>query len=118
MLIVILVLFQTIMLSGLYELKSSTVRKSAPWFYPTFLKLVGEYPSARLAAAPQGAESAEEKSGPSAMATVAGFKPEEFDITIENVESPILEPAEEAATVIPVSQPEEPEPVDENIPVG
>lgn len=118
-LVVILALYQAVMLSGLYEVKASTVKKTAPWFYSTFRKWVGEDPSTRPVVV-EPAEEPEEK-GASAMATVAGFKPEELDITIEDVENPSQEtsaPVEEAATVIPVSEPEEPAPVDENIPVG
>lgn len=118
-LVVLLVLFEAIMLSGLYEVKASTVKKTAPWFYTTFLKWVGEHPSTRPVVVEQAVVP--EEKGASAMATVAGFKPEELDITIEDIENPSQEtsaPVEEPGTVIPVSEPEEPAPVDENIPVG
>ncbi len=115
--VVILALFQVFMLSGIYELKSSTVKKKAPWFYSTFLKLVGEHPSTR----PPAEAVTPEQSGSSGIATVAGFNPEELSVTIEGTGEPlpgVAVPEEKPKTVIPVSQPEKPAPVDENIPVG
>lgn len=119
--VLILAVFQVIMLCGMFELKSSTVKKTAPWFHNTFLKLVGEHPSTRPVAATEAEVPQEKKDSSSAIATVAGFKPEELAVTIEDIENPIIEPTapvEDAQTVIPVSQPEKPAPVDEDVPVG
>jgi hypothetical protein len=114
--IVVLSLFQMVFLFGAYEIKTTTVKSSAPWFYWTFRRLVGETAANRRSLAIAGTEE------PSTdFATVAGFKPEELSIQIEDVENPVLEtkaPDEGAPdTVIPASQPEA-EPVDENEPVG
>jgi hypothetical protein len=115
--IVVLALFQMLFLFGAYEIKSSTFKNTSPWIYWTFRKLVGETPSTRQSAS---TPVPEEQKSSSALATVAGFKPEELSVTIENIETPLPEETvseEPSEALMPVSKPE-PEPVDENKPVG
>ncbi|MDF7822509.1 hypothetical protein P4B35_00680 [Pontiellaceae bacterium B12227] len=114
----VLALFQVFMLTGAYQIKTAAVKKIAPGLYEPFRKMVGEHPTSR----PVPATEKDDDSSVSDVATVAGINPEDLSVTIENVERPILDPTtptEEGTTLIPVSQPEkEPEPVDEDIPVG
>ncbi|MDF7806103.1 hypothetical protein P4E94_01555 [Pontiellaceae bacterium B12219] len=116
--VVVLALFQMVFLFGVYEIKTTTVKSAAPWFYWTFRKMVGETTANRQRMA--AAVSGQEQTSPS-LATVAGFKPEELSVQIENIENPppatnvLIETA--PAAVIPVSEPEK-EPADENEPVG
>ena len=104
------------MLTGAYEIKTTTVKKIAPWLYGPFRKMVGEHPSSRSAMLAKQDDS----TATSGVAGIVGINPEELSVTIENLEDP-LDPAvpSEKTSIIPVSQPlEKPEPVDENIPVG
>ena len=113
----VLALFQVFLLSGAYKIKTSTVKKIAPWLYEPFRKMVGELPSSRLVPAAKEDDSV----ASSEVAGIAGINPEELSVTIENLEAPLdsAVPGEKTTTVIPVSQPEKAvEPVDENIPVG
>lgn len=113
--------FQLFFITEVFDVKSSTMRRVAPWFHDSFLRIVGEHPSNRPAISEQ-TDPESEVSTASGMATVAGFNPEELEVTLDNMENPVMEetaPAEQKNAVIPVSQPEKPdEPVDENIPVG
>ncbi len=49
----ILFLFEIVMLCGIVDLKSDWVAKNAPWAYEPFLRLTGEHPQQREAAAPE-----------------------------------------------------------------
>jgi hypothetical protein len=111
---VLLALFELYFISTAYELKASTVKKVAPWVYEPYRKMMGEHPSTQPKAARAPASNTPD-SAPSGVATVAGFKPEELTITIEDAKMPV--PEVEPAPVIPVSTPKM-EPVDENEPVG
>ena len=43
-LVVLLIGFEILVISGMFELKAQTVAKYAPWAYEPFLRLVGEHP--------------------------------------------------------------------------
>ncbi|MEI6891805.1 MAG: hypothetical protein V5783_06495 [Pontiella sp.] len=110
----ILAIFQVLILTGAYQIKTATVKKMAPWLYEPFRKLVGEHPSSRpMPMAKQG-----ETSVPAGITGIVGITPEELSVTLENMDAPFV-PLEKLEGVHPVSQPEKvKDPVDETIPVG
>lgn len=104
-------LFQLLMLSGAYEIDAGVVRKIAPFLYNPFRKLVGEHPSTR----PQTADAQTANSRDTAIETITGLKPGELSIQIDGTEA---EQPAELPVIIPVSEPDEPNPLDSDEPVG
>ena len=121
----ILGLVQLFIVAGGFEIPASTVRKIAPFAYEPYRKLVGEHPSTRPDWLDAGGEAKTSgNDSPSAMATVAGFRPEELAVKIEGVEEKpvILEPSVPVEKPVgaeqPVAEPEKRTPVDDDVPVG
>lgn len=107
-------LLQLLLVTGAYQVDSGTVRKIAPFLYNPFRKMMGEHPSTR----PQTAES-QASSRDLEIETVTGIKPEDLSIEIKTEGSvPAIEAPEEGKTIIPVSEPEKPAPLDSDEPVG
>jgi hypothetical protein len=106
----ILILFEALVIGGVFELEAQTVAKYAPWAYEPFLKLVGEHPASK----PRGATIEKPKESdrdPSAIAGVAEFAPAAIPVPVETNEAP---PA-----IIPVPEPVPPPAAPEKIvPVG
>ena len=106
----VLGVFELIVISGGLQLKASTVKKVAPWFHGTFIRLVGEHPDTRpewSVAKRQAEEVTAKPDSASAMATVAGFSPGELSVEIEGADKPPEQPVME-----PTQQQEEPSPGD------
>ena len=108
---VFLGLFQVFVLTGSYQVKASTVRKTVPFLYEPYRKMMGEHPSYRT----ELVTNAKKKES-STVATVAGIDPSELQVTIESPELPPLK-VEPPKKVAPAPE-KNIEPVDENIPVG
>jgi hypothetical protein len=123
----LLVVFEGLVIGGVFEVKASTVARIAPWAYEPFLRLVGEHPESKTRNESVGGEKEEDAGVPSGMASVAGFNPDdlviELDAEIEEavevdfeavlpdgspsnavpVESPITNPVpDHSADVVPV----------------
>ncbi len=123
----VLVLFELTFFSGAIEMKASTVKKVAPWFHGTFLRMMGEDSNGQATSVvpKAAAETPKEASG---VATVAGFAPEELAVEIKVDELPasdvLIEPTvprEQApAPIVPVTTPaEKSKPrVNDDVPVG
>ena len=60
-----LLVFEGLVIGGVFELKARTVAKYAPWAYESFLRLVGEHPESapRLAEVEEGNGGGESLSG-------------------------------------------------------
>ncbi|MCK4564141.1 MAG: hypothetical protein KAU94_05675 [Verrucomicrobia bacterium] len=108
--VVIVIVFEVLVIFGLFELKAQTVAKYVPWAYEPFLKLVGEHPES----IPRWATVEEpEEAGPTEAvgANMTGLEPSAI---------PLLVPTNEAAlgsnVVLEASVPLETEP--EPIPVA
>ncbi len=111
----ILGLFQLLLLTGAYKIDAGTVRKIAPFLYNPFRKMVGEDPSTR----PQTADARKETSREAAIETVTGIKPEELSVKLDVPEVDLpAEPPVEAPAVVPAPEPEAPNPLDSDEPVG
>ena len=126
-LVLLLIVFEALVIFGVFELKAQTVAKHAPWAYEPFLKLVGEHPES----APRWAsiEEPEEKQAVKAtMVGVTGLEPSAIPVLVETNEATlatnlILEatvPLETEPEPVPVSAPiDAPEnEVREIVPVG
>ena len=99
---------QLAVICGGLELEASTVKKVAPWFHGTFTRLVGEHPDTRPTwSVSQKKQEPEQPASSSAMATVAGFSPQELSIEIEGAEPP-----PEKALIEPTTPQAEPAPAD------
>mgnify|MGYP001827728750 CR=1 FL=1 len=118
----VLALVQVFFIVGGMEIKASAIKRIAPFAYEPFLKMVGEHPSSRPDKPLEGEQKAvKPNSSSSAMATVAGFSPEELAVTIEDADTPILEPSVPVEKLAPMKESIEPakkEPVDKDVPVG
>ncbi|MCK5676762.1 MAG: hypothetical protein KAH99_07075, partial [Verrucomicrobia bacterium] len=126
-LVLLLIVFEVLVIFGVFELKAQTVAKHAPWAYESFLKLVGEHPGS----APRWAsvEEPEEKEAVKAtMAGVTGLEPSAIPVLVETNEAVlstnlILEatvPLETDPEPIPIVAPTEvpADELEESVPVG
>lgn len=112
--VALLGVFQLFMLVGGYGLEASVVKNTAPWFYDSFRKFVGEHPSTRpVQANPEDAERQK-----SVMETFAGINPEDLSVQLDEAEATEVEPVEDTQIVIPVSEPVKVDPMDSDEPVG
>ncbi len=92
--VVVLIVFEALVIFGVFELQAQTVAKYAPWVYEPFLRLVGEHPdSVPRQAAVEEVNESEPTVLPEANAT--GSEP-----------TPVVAP-----TNAPVAEPEEIVPV-------
>ncbi len=85
-LVLLLIVFEALVIFGVFELKAQTVAKHAPWAYEPFLKLVGEHPES----APRWAsvEEPEEKQAVKAtMVGVTGLEPSAIPVLVETNEA-------------------------------
>jgi hypothetical protein len=121
-LVVLLILFEAVIIFGVFELKAQTVAKYAPWAYEPFLRLVGEHPESTprwiTIEEPEADEPVE-----LAVASVTGLEPSAIPVLIETNESvlatnlvleatvpleiepdpvPISAPTNEVETIVPV----------------
>lgn len=106
--------FQLFMLIGGYGLDASVVKKTAPWFYDSFRKFVGEHPSTR----PVSVDSTAADNRKSTIEAVAGINPEELSVTLDEPDAGDIKPIEVVSPVIPVSEPVKKDPLDSDEPVG
>ena len=74
--VALLVVFEGLVIGGVFEVKASMVARIAPWAYEPFLRLVGEHPESKTRNESVGGEKADEAGAPSGMASVAGFNPD------------------------------------------
>ncbi len=115
----LLAVFQLFVLAGGPLTRAATVKRFAPWAYEPFLRLTGEHPDTRPAWSMAGEKAEKGERSASAMADVAGIRPEDSVV----VENPLLEPtrpADEPEIVIPAptSTNQPAAPIDEDVPVG
>ncbi len=117
----VVVVFEALIIGGVYEVKASAVARIAPWAYEPFLKLVGEHPDSpnMHISLTQGVEA----KGASAMAGASGSNPATStpaagtNATTNSLLLPIMmeQPAETTST----NEPPQSEPVQkEVVPVG
>jgi len=110
--VVVLIVFEFLIIFGVFELKAQTVAKYAPWAYEPFLKLVGEHPES----APRWAsveEPEEKETVEMTVVGVTGLEPSAIPVLIETNEAVlatnlILEatvPLEVEAEPVPVAAP-------------
>ena len=107
----VLILIEALLISGVFQLRASTVARVAPWATEPFLKLVGEHPDSPGFRQRQEEQQASAADSQSTMEIIAGFDP---DALIEDdSDDPAVseEPAEESGD-------ESVEEVDDDIPVG
>jgi len=84
--VVVLVVFEFLIIFGVFELKAQTVAKYAPWAYEPFLRLVGEHPES----APRWAaveEPEEKKAVDMTVVGVTGLEPSAIPVLIETNEA-------------------------------
>lgn len=123
---VLLALLQVFVLTGGLEVRAATVKRYAPWFLDTYLRITGEQANAGSGAEAEeiGAPAEPAENRPSGL---AGFAPGEVPVHIEGVEPvelPVEPPKEQAEEISkPADQQNMPETrpaevVDEDIPVG
>ena len=108
-LVLLLIVFEALVIFGVFELKAQTVAKHAPWAYEPFLKLVGEHPES----APRWAsvEEPEEKQAVKAtMVGVTGLEPSAIPVLVETNEATLATNLILEATV-PLETEPEPTPV-------
>jgi hypothetical protein len=80
---VMLVVFEVLIIGGVFGVKASTVARIAPWAYEPFLKLVGEHPeSESLQESVRGRKEAG-ADAPSGMASVAGLNSDKLIIDLD-----------------------------------
>jgi hypothetical protein len=81
----LLILFEGLVIGGIFELQAPAVAKFAPWAFEPFLRIVGEHPES----APRVAMVEEINPTESASKTalgLTGFSPESIPILTENSE--------------------------------
>lgn len=104
-------LFEVVVVAGGLEIKSSTIKRIAPWAYAPFLRMVGEHPEQF-----KGTEADTKpkmSSSIAGLAKVAGFSADELDITLEGTEPVNLETILEPTVPVPeIIEPTEVEPID------
>ena len=113
--VAILVVFETLVICGAFELKAQTVEKYAPWAYEPFLRLVGEHPES----APRWVAVERPRKAKPAETAVAGLASSALPLPVEtNLVLEATVPLE--AEPDPVAAPTNPPPAnrDEIIPVG
>ena len=110
----ILGVFQLIMLTGGYGLDAAVVKKTAPWFYDSFRKFVGEHPSTR----PVQPDADDANAPKTALEAVAGINPEELSVSLDEAEAVEIKPVNEEEPLIPVSEPVKKDLLDSDKPVG
>ncbi len=85
-LVLLLIVFEALVIFGVFELKAQTVAKYAPWAYEPFLKLVGEHPES----APRWAsveEADENEAAESTIVGVTGLEPSAIPVLVETNEA-------------------------------
>lgn len=112
--VIFLGIFQVTMLVGGYHLEATVVKKSAPWFYDSFRKFVGEHPSTR----PAELEKTSSSGRKSAVDAVTGINPEEISVDLKEALPAKIRPEDTGVPLIPVSKPEQSDPLDSDEPVG
>ncbi len=124
--VAIVIVFEVLVIFGLFELKAQTVAKYAPWAYESFLRLAGEHPEST----PRWAtiEEPEEADPATAVeANVTGLEPSAIPLLVPTNEvalgsNAVLEasvPLETEPEPIPVAVPTNaPAKLEEIVPVG
>jgi hypothetical protein len=125
-LVVLLILFEALVIFGVFELKAQTVAKYAPWAYEPFLRLAGEHPEST----PRWAtveEPEEDEEIDSATLGVTGLEASAIPVLVETNEAILATNLILEATV-PLKVEPEPIPVatstnapaapEETVPVG
>ncbi len=85
LILVVLVLgFEALIIFGVFELKSKTVAKYAPWAYESFLRLAGEHPEStpHWATVEEAEENVE-----SSILGVTGLEPSAIPVLVETNET-------------------------------
>jgi len=73
-------ILQVVVIAGVLEIKSSTVKRIAPWAYEPFLRFMGEHPDSRPRL---DTGKKKKKKSSSGIAQVAGFTPDQLDISLD-----------------------------------
>ncbi|HSR88451.1 MAG TPA: hypothetical protein VLL07_05815 [Pontiella sp.] len=122
----ILIVFQALVIGGVFNLKASTVARIAPWAYEPFLRLVGEHPESETMKGSISNPAEQGTDALSGMASVTDFDPDGLTIDAEAEQgggtgSGGLMPVDSRTNTVPVESPETnsvPEPSGEVMPVG
>ena len=107
----VLILIEALLISGVSQLRASTVARVAPWATEPFLKLVGEHPDSPGFRQRQEEQQASAADSQSTMEIIAGFDP---DALIEEDTSDSDE-SEDPPEAIESEAVEE---IDDDVPVG
>ena len=102
--VAIVIVFEVLVIFGLFELKAQTVAKYAPWAYEPFLKLIGEHPES----IPRWATVEEpEEADPAAAAeaNATGLEPSAIPVLVSNVVLEASVPLETEPEPIPGAVP-------------
>ena len=110
--VLVLLVFEGLVIGGVFELKAQTVAKYAPWAYEPFLRLVGEHPDS----APRLAEIEESKEEPETLIPggldISGLEPSIIPVLIATNDTMLG-----TNTVLEPTIPQEVEPVPVPVPV-
>jgi hypothetical protein len=107
---------EALVIGGVFEMRSSTVAKVAPWAYEPFLRLVGEHPDSNWQGPPSPGPQ-EARSEMTTLDMVKGLRP---DAAVEETNGiPEVEPALEPEAEKPAATAETPAaPAKKVVPVG
>jgi hypothetical protein len=72
----VLIVFQVLVIGGVFKLEASTVARIAPWAYEPFLRLVGEHPESETMKGLVSDQAEQDADALSGMASVAEFDPD------------------------------------------
>lgn len=79
----VLVIFEALVIGGVFEVKAATVARIAPWAYEPFLRLVGEHPGSKTLKRSVRGWKEDGAGAPSGMASVAGFNSEGLIVDLD-----------------------------------
>ena len=103
--VALLVAAEALVIAGVLEMRAGTVAKHAPWAFEPFLRLVGEHPESmprRAAAVEEG--GADPAGSDSAIARIAGFRPDEIPVQLGTNLLPATEAMDPAGPTEPAGE--------------